>query len=110
MQWIDEADLAAWAKRLDARVYLPDMIADLIKASVTDVSRFRFPGGDAGQVRGWDGSLETTEGAEFVPAGKSKWEFGSGAGSAKASADYKKRTKKTDAAEMAENTLVLVNL
>lgn len=110
MQWIDEAGLAAWAKRLDARAYLPDMIADLIRASVTDVSRFRFPGGDSGQVRGWDGSLETTESAEFVPAGKSKWEFGSGAGAAKASADYTKRTGKTDPAEMAENTLVLVNL
>ncbi|MCY1258447.1 hypothetical protein D9M68_47060 [compost metagenome] len=110
MQWIDEAGLAGWAKRLDARAYLPDMIADLIRASITDASRFRFPGGDAGQIRGWDGNLETTESAEFVPAGKSKWEFGSGAGAAKANADYKKRTNKTDAAEMAENTLILVNL
>lgn len=110
MQWIDEAGLATWAKRLDARAYLPDLIADLVRASINDAARFRFPGGDAGQVRGWDGSLETTESAEFVPAGKSKWEFGSGAGAAKASSDYSKRTLKTDPAEMAENTLVLVNL
>lgn len=110
MQWIDEAGLATWAKRLDARAYLPDLIADLIRASINDAARFRFPGGDAGQVRGWDGSLETIESAEFVPAGKSKWEFGSGAGAAKASSDYSKRTLKTDPAEMAENTLVLVNL
>lgn len=110
MQWIDEAGLTVWAKRLDARAYLPDMIADLIRASITDASRFRFPGGDVGQLRGWDGNLESTETAEFVPAGKSKWEFGAGAGAAKASSDYGKRTEKTDAAEMAENTLVLVNL
>jgi hypothetical protein len=110
MQWIDENGLATWAKRLDARAFLPDMIADLIRASISDATRFRFPGGDAGQVRGWDGSLETLEAISFVPAGKSKWEFGSGAGATKASADYNKRTGKTEPAEMAENTLVLVNL
>ena len=110
MQWIDEAGLADWAQRIDARAQLPDLIADLIRASVTDASRFRFPGGDAGQVRGWDGVLETAEAAEFVPAGKSKWEFGAGAGAKKATDDYNKRTDKTDPAEMAESTLVLVNL
>ena len=110
MQWIDEAGLETWAKRLDARASLPDMIADLIRASIVDASRFRFPGGDAAQLRGWDGSLETTDATSFVPAGKSKWEFGSGAGAAKASADYTKRTENTSVAEMAENTLVLVNL
>ncbi|MET0777442.1 MAG: hypothetical protein ABWZ65_18405 [Pseudomonas mandelii] len=110
MQWIDEAGLAAWAKRIDARAYLPDLIADLIRASIIDASRFRFPGGDAGQIRGWDGALETVEAAEYVPVGKSKWEFGAGAGAAKASADYNKRTSSADPAEMADNTLVLVNL
>jgi hypothetical protein len=110
MQWIDEAGLADWAQRIDARAHLPDLIADLIRASITDASRFRFPGGDAGQVRGWDGVLETAEAAAFVPAGKSKWEFGAGAGAKKATDDYNKRTDKTDPAEMAESTLVLVNL
>ena len=110
MQWIDEAGLETWAKRLDARASLPDMIADLIRASIIDASRFRFPGGDAAQVRGWDGNLETNEATSFVPAGKSKWEFGTGAGAAKASFDYTKRTTETSAAEMAVNTLVLVNL
>lgn len=110
MQWIDEAGLAIWAKRLGARAYLPDLIADLIRASIADASRFRFPGGDIAQLRGWDGSLETAEATTFVPAGKSKWEFGSGAGAGKASLDYDKRTGNTSADEMAENTLMLVNL
>ncbi|BBN64590.1 hypothetical protein [Pseudomonas sp. KUIN-1] len=110
MQWIDETGLAKWAKRIDARAHLPDLIADLIRASITDASRFRFPGGDAGQIRGWDGVLETAGPAEFVPAGKSKWEFGAGAGARKATDDYNKRTGKTDPVEMAESTLVLVNL
>ena len=110
MQWIDEDGLATWAKRIDARAFLADMISDLIRATIGDASRFRFPGGDAAQIRGWDGSLETAVAVSFVPGGKSKWEFGSGAGAAKASADYNKRTEKTSDAEMAENTLVLVNL
>lgn len=112
MQWIDEKDLATWAKRTDSRALLIDMVADLIRATIpdTDRFRFRFPGGDAGQVRGWDGDLETSAAVGLVPDGKSKWEFGAGAGAAKATADYDKRTAKTTPEVMAENALVLVNL
>ena len=54
MQWIDEKDLVTWAKRTDARALLVDMVADLIRATIPDANRyrFRFPGGDVGQVRG----------------------------------------------------------
>lgn len=110
MQWINEMDLKKWSKLTNARALLADMVADLIRATITDATRFRFPGGDVGQVRGWDGDLETTDSVSFVPAGKSKWEFGVGAGAAKASSDYDKRSAKTDPAVMKENTLVLVNL
>ncbi|WP_416412993.1 hypothetical protein [Pantoea sp. App145] len=112
MQWIDEKDLATWAKRTDARVLLIDMVADLIRATISDSNRyrFRFPGGDVGQTRGWDGDLETIEGAGFIPTGNSKWEFGAGAGATKASRDYAKRTQATNPEVMAENVLVLVNL
>ncbi|MGI2131205.1 hypothetical protein ACRN93_07790 [Shewanella baltica] len=112
MQWIDEKDLVTWAKRTDARALLIDMVADLIRAAIPDANRyrFRFPGGDAGQIRGWDGDLETVAAVGFVPAGKSKWEFGAGAGAAKASKDYAKRTEKTASEVMTENALVLVNL
>jgi len=112
MQWIDEKGLATWAQRTDARALLPDMVADLIRATISDANRyrFRFPGGDVGQVRGWDGDLEIAEAVGFVPAGKSKWEFGVGAGATKASNDYNKRTEKTTPEVMGENALVLVNL
>ena len=74
MQWIDEQDLATWAKRTDARALLVDMVSDLIRATIPDVSRyrFRFPGGDAGQLRGWDGDLETAEASE-VEAVVARW-------------------------------------
>lgn len=110
MQWLDENHLATWAQRTDARTRLADMVSDLIRATISDASRFRFPGGDSGQVRGWDGDLETAESAGVVPEGKSKWEFGTGAGARKATDDYEKRTGKTSPEVMAENTLVLVNL
>lgn len=110
MQWIDEKALATWAERTDARALLADMVSDLIRATISDASRFRFPGGDVGQLRGWDGDLETADAVSIVPAGKSKWEFGAGAGAKKASSDYEKRTASTDLKVMAENVLVLVNL
>jgi len=110
MQWIDEKALETWATRLNAREMVMAMLADLIRMTIDDASRFRFPSGEVSQLRGWDGDLETTETKGFVPEGKSKWEFGTGPGEKKASSDYKKRTDQTPAAEMAENTLVLVNL
>lgn len=112
MQWINEKDLAIWARRTDARTLLIDMVADLIRATVhdADLFRFRFPGGDAGQLRGWDGDLDVSKAFGLIPAGKSKWEFGVGAGAMKASKDYKKRTGETSAKVMAESALVLVNL
>ena len=110
MQWIDEKALENWATRLNAREMLMAMLADLIRMTIVDASRFRFPSGEVSQLRGWDGDLETNEAKSFVPAGKSKWEFGTGPGAPKATADYEKRTRQTPPAEMAENTLVLVNL
>lgn len=110
MQWIDERALETWADRMNARDMLMAMLADLIRMTIDDATRFRFPSGEVSQLRGWDGDLETTEAKSFVPGGKSKWEFGTGPGAAKATADYEKRTGQTPEAEMAENTLVLVNL
>lgn len=110
MQWIDEKALETWADRMNARDMLMAMLADLIRMTIDDATRFRFPSGEVSQLRGWDGDLETSEAKSFVPGGKSKWEFGTGPGAAKATGDYEKRTGQTPEAEMAENTLVLVNL
>lgn len=110
MQWIDEKALETWSNRLNARETVMAMLADLIRVTIDDASRFRFPSGDVSQLRGWDGDLETAEAKGFVPAGKSKWEFGTGPGASKANSDYKKRTEQTLTEEMAENTLILVNL
>ena len=110
MHWIDEKALETWATFLNAREMLMAMLADLIRMTIDDASRLRFPSGEVSQLRGWDGDLETSVAKGFVPEGKSKWEFGTGPGAQKANSDYEKRTNQTRAAEMAENTLVLVNL
>lgn len=111
MQWIDKTALDTWAKLVDARSSLIAMVADLISVTVDEPpTRFRFPSGEAGQLRGWDGDLETSSAKGFVPAGKSKWEFGTGPGEAKATNDYMKRTNQTSDSEKEENTFVLVNL
>jgi hypothetical protein len=110
MQWINEKALETWAPLLNAREMVMAMLADLIRVTIDDASRFRFPSGEVSQLRGWDGDLETTMAKGFVPEGKSKWEFGTGPGASKAKSDYDKRTDQTPDIEKAENTLVLVNL
>lgn len=42
MQWIDERALEAWADRMNARDMLMAMLADLIRITIDDASRFRF--------------------------------------------------------------------
>jgi len=111
MRWITDEDLKNWSRRTDARELFVDLVADLIRATVSDITKFRFPGQSAGTLRGFDGDLETTEQASRVPRGQSKWEFGTAsAGKTKAQADYDKRTSQTPPEVMANNAFVMVNL
>lgn len=113
MQWLTDEDLRNWAKRTDARELFVDMVGDLIRATVSDITKFRFPGQSAGTLRGFDGELEvdTSVTATRVPVGPSVWEFGTtSAGKAKADGDYKKRTEKTPANVRKERAFVMLNL
>lgn len=93
MKWITALDLQRWAETIQSRTMFPAMIADLIRATAPDISSIRFPSGDKGQVRGFDGYLEVDGGSRYVPDGASIWEFGvTAGGAAKASSDYNKRT------------------
>lgn len=111
MRWITDEDLKIWSRRTDARELFVDLVGDLIRATVSDVRKFRFPGQSAGTLRGFDGDLETIEAVSRVPSSHSKWEFGTTAASkTKAQSDYDKRTNSTPAEVMATNALVMVNL
>ena len=76
MKWITSGNLEQWTKSPAAKLEFPGLIADLIRATVPDISAMRFPSGDKGQVRGFDGNLESNIGALNIPEGRSYWEFG----------------------------------
>lgn len=109
MRWITALNLQTWAGTLGARNVFPGMVADLIRASAQDISAIRFPNGDKGQVRGFDGVLEASGAPPYVPEGVSIWEFGVGEDAAsKANSDFAKRTKEVDETQRKEITFVFV--
>ena len=109
MRWITATNLEQWANTLQARTVFPALIADLIRATASEIKGIRFPSGDKGQVRGFDGVLDAAGVLPFVPDGLSIWEFGVTEGAAgKANSDYKKRTVEVDAARRKETTFVFV--
>jgi len=110
MRWITAINLQNWADTLQARTSFPGMVADLIFATVDDISHIRFPRGEKGQVRGFDGVLEATGVPPYIPDGKSIWEFGVTDGAAgKANDDYKKRTAEVEEAIRKETTFVFAS-
>lgn len=110
MQWINQAELRSWADRIGSREQFPVMIRDLIFASVRDVGdihHMRFPGGEAGQIRGYDGDLTMAVGTPYIPVGRSVWEFGTNdKPAAKFKSDYKARVKDTDGGVRKDLTFV----
>src|SRR6516225_7740168 len=86
MRWVTATQLENWARTLAAREELPKIVADLIRASSSDIVSMRFPSGDKGQVRGFDGHLVSDVSALNVPHGRSFWEFGT-------DADYKRKAE-----------------
>lgn len=109
MQWITATELEQWAThRLSARAEMSGLVGDLIRASVTDLTAYRFPRGDKSQIRGFDGEAHTVTGSLYVPEGQSVWEIGIGEPKEKADDDYDNRTKKEDVSFRAMTTFVFV--
>ena len=110
MKWITAINLQQWADTLPARTTFPGLIADLIRATASEISSIRFPSGDKGQVRGFDGFLEATGMPPYVPDGNSIWEFGvTGNAIAKANDDYKKRTIEVAEAIRKQTTFIFAS-
>jgi len=81
MRWITASQLEEWAPSNSAREALPNIVSDLILASSPDITAIRFPSGDKGQVRGFDGALVSEVRALNVPQGNSYWEISARAAS-----------------------------
>ena len=110
MRWVTATQLENWARTLAAREELPKIVADLIRASSSDIVSMRFPSGDKSQVRGFDGHLVSDVSALNVPHGRSFWEFGTDADyKRKAESDFHRRTKAVSAADQQETTFVIVS-
>ena len=109
MKWITAEDLRRWAGTFAARSDVSQLISDLIRASVTDISLIRFPTGDSSQMRGWDGHLVSSGAQPYVPEGESGWEFGTNEDAAeKANKDYAGRLAKPEPIDKANATFVFV--
>src|SRR5438067_227854 len=93
MRWIDGTDLVQWADRRDSQALLPELVRQLIYATLPDARRVEFRTGEGVQLPGWDGYVEASTGIAHVPEGISCWELGTGDGiTAKANDDYQRRT------------------
>ena len=110
MRWVTANALEIWARTVNSEVDLPKVVSDLIRASVRDIATIRFPSGDKGRVRGFDGHLQSGSEGFNVPLGESYWEFGTDADyKSKAKSEFEKRTKQVSAAEQADATFVFVS-
>jgi hypothetical protein len=107
---ITAIDLEVFADRRESEGIIPEFISHLIKETVHDLTLCRIPYGDAIGQPGLDGVVETVKGGrQYVPAGKSVWEIGTGGKpQVKATSDFGKRTNATLADERSQITYVVV--
>src|SRR5262252_1829593 len=110
MRWVTAKQLEDWAGSIGSEIELPKIVSDLIRASAPDLASIRFPSGDKGRVRGFDGHLVSEIAALNVPLGRSYWEFGTNENyKAKVKDDFEKRTKQVPQEDQRDATLVLVS-
>ncbi len=107
---VPAAELERYASRRDSQAVIPELVYLLVKQSISQVSICRIPYGDAVNQPGWDGLVQSEETfLEFVPAGISYWEIGTGADpQAKATAEFTKRTKELSDEERAQSAFIFV--
>jgi hypothetical protein len=70
MKWITTAHLDTWGRTRTSETELPELISDLVRATASDITAIRFPTDEKGQVRGFDGVLDSSVAALNVPQGQ----------------------------------------
>ena len=106
---ISQQSIIDWGSSVGARAELPVLVRTLVHSTGKDLTRVDFPGGDASQSPGWDGLVESSIATAWVPRGPSRWELSCEADPRnKATDDYKKRTRKSDRAEIRDSTFIFV--
>src|SRR4051794_1609777 len=95
--FVDQQELLRWADVLAARSEFPRLVRRLILETVPGVKELGFPAGEGTGTGGWDGTVRSTEGTAFVPAGLSLWELSvEKAVGSKATSDFAKRKSTPD--------------
>ncbi|MCQ2314507.1 MAG: hypothetical protein MJZ56_04975 [Bacteroidales bacterium] len=106
---ITATHLAQWADTKDGQNYLPELVARLIRSSVSNPNKFRFPSGDGTYLPGWDGILDCSERIYGNIQGLSLWEFGCTEDvKGKANDDYSKRKDNTNGFTSSDSIFVFV--
>jgi hypothetical protein len=103
-------DIVKWTEtnKRRAEEILPLLVQKLLLVSCKP-KEIAFPSGDQVQIGGWDGILDVEEGNQFIPSGKSSWEFGTTSNATtKANDDYAKRTITPKPLRRREVTFVFV--
>lgn len=89
---ISAAELNQWADRGDAKQAFPELMRRLL-AQTPGITNIDIRAHEGTSAPGWDGTADST-GSSFLPAGKLRFEFGTGKDpKKKAESDYRKRTK-----------------
>jgi len=108
---ITSADLIGWAELYDSVAGLPMLIAMLVRASAGADAVLRFPADEGVREPGWDGICESPRSADYVPAGRSRWELSANKRpQAKAAGDYKKRKSERERGWREATTYIAVML
>ncbi len=109
LTWTRAIDLENWAGTLDARSRLPQLIRQLIHATIETPEYIDFPAEEGIGRRGWDGVVRTTSGNAFVPVGQSVWEIGVSKNvKGKVTADFETRTKEPLGVEPKDTVYIAV--
>jgi addiction module HigA family antidote len=102
-------EIEVWANSVAARSRFAVFLRTLVNSTGIGLTQVDFPGNDDAERPGWDGFVVASEGAPWIPAGQSGWEFGcSQDPQTKADNDYAKRTRSTPKKERKETTFIFV--
>lgn len=103
-------DIEGWVTHnIPARSRLAVLLRTLVHSTGIGLTKVDFPGNDDAERPGWDGFAEASDGAPWVPSGRSGWEFGTNEDPrAKADGDFDKSVKALDKDERDGITFIFV--
>lgn len=112
MKWIKASFLDHWSTSNASEGQLPELVRDLVLASVDDrtkISEIRFPIGDMARTPGYDGKLGASISHSFVPDGDSVWEIKTSKDyEGEANKDFTKRSENPKGIDKSTTTYVFV--